>query len=314
MTKTSVSFSASPKNLNKLHVWVFRHHLWVPWLLLLIPLGWFVVGYLGSLLNLLIYSFYSIDEFSGVLQKHFTLKTYAELFHTSNAEIILRSVMMAAAVTVTAIIIAMPLAWYSAKYASEKIRALLYLGVMLPLWSSYLVRVYAWKLIMAKEGILTYSLDKIGLSPVLDFILSLPMIGGPSLSFSLIGTYIVFVYLWLPYMILPMLASFERVPTSMQESSYDLGATPGQTFRYVVLPQAVPGIAAGSIFTFSLTLGDYITPSIIGSSRIFIGQAVYSHQGVAGNLPLAAAFSVAPILIMALYLFLASRFGAFKAL
>ncbi len=293
---------------------VYENPRWVPLMLLAIPLSWFLLGYVGSLVNLLINSFYAIDEFSGVLIKKFTLKTYAEIFQLSNLQIIIRSVTMATCVTLLSIIIAMPLSWFIARHASPRARALLYLGIMLPLWSSYLVRVYAWKLILSKEGVLTYVFNKLGLSSLLDFILSLPVVGGPSLSFSLLGTFIVFVYLWLPYMILPMLASFDRVGKSLQEASGDLGATPSQTFRYVVLPQAVPGIAAGSIFTFALTLGDYITPSIIGSSRVFIGQAVYSYQGVAGNLPLAAVFSIAPILIMAVYLMLAGRLGAFRAL
>lgn len=294
--------------------WLYQHGGWVPWLLLLVPLSWFLLGYMGALVNLLINSFYAIDDFSGILIKKFTLKTYGEIFQLSNLNIIIRSTVMAALVTITSIALAMPIAWYAARYGSGRMRAFLYLAIMLPLWSSYLVRVYAWKLILAKEGVITYVFDRLHIMPLLDGVLSLPVIGGPSLSFSLIGTYLVFVYLWLPYMILPMLASFERVPLSLQESSSDLGAKPWQTFRYVVLPQAVPGIAAGSIFTFSLTLGDYITPTIIGSSRVFIGQAVYSHQGVAGNLPLAAVFSIAPIIIMAGYLFFAGRLGAFKAL
>ncbi|MDI9314186.1 MAG: ABC transporter permease [Hydrotalea sp.] len=302
------------QHLGKFYRMVYEKPWLAPWLLLAIPLAWFLLGYVGSLVNLLINSFYSIDEFSGVLIKKFTLKTYAAIFQISNFQIISRSVVMATAVTMASIILAMPLSWFIARHAKPRVRAALYLAIMLPLWSSYLVRVYSWKLILAKEGVLTYVFTKLHLSWLLDSILSLPVIGGPSLSFSLLGTFIVFVYLWLPYMILPMLASFDRVSKSLQEASGDLGARPNQTFRYVVLPQAIPGIAAGSIFTFSLTLGDYITPSIIGSSRVFIGQAVYSYQGVAGNLPLAAVFSIAPILIMAVYLSLAGRLGAFKAL
>eukprot|EP01133_Synstelium_polycarpum_P023933 gene23933-28712_t len=182
---------------------------------------------------------------------------------------------------------------------------------MLPLWSSYLVKIYAWKLILAKEGILTWLLTKLNLLWLLDAWLSLPVIGGNSLSVSYTGTFIVFVYVWMPFMILPIQASLERVPVNLIEASSDLGSTPQQTFRHVLFPLALPGIVAGSIFTFSLTLGDYIIPQIIGSSRLFIGQAVYAQQGTAGNIPLAAAFTVVPIVIMGLYLWAARRMGAF---
>ena len=185
---------------------------------------------------------------------------------------------------------------------------------MLPLWSSYLVRVYAWKLILAKEGILNWVIEALHLSWLLDLLLATPVIGGPSLSISYIGTFLVFLYIWLPFMILPTQASLERVPASLLEASSDLGARPGQTFRKVILPLALPGMVAGSIFTFSLTLGDYIIPQIVGSSRLFIGQAVFTHQGTAGNIPLAAAFTVVPITIMGLYLWAAKKMGAFDAL
>jgi putative spermidine/putrescine transport system permease protein len=200
------------------------------------------------------------------------------------------------------------------RYAGMRTKALFYLAVMLPLWSSYLVRVYAWKLLLAKEGIITWVLDQLHLVWLLDAVLTLPIVEGSSLSTSYIGTFLVFVYIWLPYMILPIEAALERVPRSMIEASADLGAPPGATLRNVILPLAVPGIAAGSIFTFSLTLGDYIIPGIIGNSRPFIGMAVYLHQGTAGNIPLAAAFAVVPIIIMAIYLTIAKRFGAFDAL
>jgi putative spermidine/putrescine transport system permease protein len=185
---------------------------------------------------------------------------------------------------------------------------------MLPLWSSYLVRVYSWKLILAKEGVVTWLADRLRLTWLLDAVLALPLIGGPSLSTSYLGTFLVFLYVWLPFMILPTKAALERVPVSLLEASSDLGATPAQTFRNVLFPLALPGIVAGSIFTFSLTLGDYIIPQIVGSSRLFIGQAVYAHQGTAGNIPLAAAFTVVPIVIMGLYLWMAKRMGAFDAL
>ncbi|PZM08539.1 ABC transporter permease [Rhizobium tubonense] len=283
-------------------------------LMLTPPLLWLGIIYIGSLLTLLLQSFFSIDDFSGLISYEFTLSTYAQLLNPSNFDIILRTVIMAAMVTIASAFVAFPIAYYAARYAKGKWKALFYLGVMLPLWSSYLVKVYAWKLILAKEGILTWIFAKIGLSWLLDGILRLPVIGGNSLSVSYIGTFLVFVYVWLPYMILPTQAALERVPGNLIEASSDLGATPGQTFRTVLLPLALPGIVAGSIFTFSLTLGDYIIPQIIGSSRLFIGQAVYAQQGTAGNVPLAAAFSVVPIVIMAIYLWIAKRQGAFDAL
>ena len=283
-------------------------------LLLTPPLLWLGLIYLGSLFALLLQSFFSIDHFSGVIVREFTLSTYAQLFTPANLDIILRSVLMAAAVTVAAALIAFPVAYFMARFAGPRIKALFYLGVMLPLWSSYLVRVYSWKLILAKEGILTWVFDQLHLTWLLDGLLALPVIGGPSLSVSYMGTFLVFLYIWLPFMILPVQASLERVPGSLIEASADLGAGPWLTFRKVTLPLAFPGVVAGSIFTFSLTLGDYIIPGIIGSSRFFIGQAVYAHQGTAGNIPLAAAFSVVPIVIMAVYLTIAKRLGAFHAL
>jgi putative spermidine/putrescine transport system permease protein len=185
---------------------------------------------------------------------------------------------------------------------------------MMPLWSSYLVKVYAWKLLLAKEGAIGWTADAIGLRPLLDALLAVPVIGGPSLSTSYVGMVLVFLYLWLPFMVLPVQAALERVPGNLIEASGDLGASPGQTFRTVILPLALPGIVAGAIFTFSLTLGDYIVPEIVGPSSLILGQVVYIQQGTAGNIPLAAAFSVVPIVIMGLLLTLAKRMGAFDAL
>ncbi|RUY62913.1 ABC transporter permease, partial [Mesorhizobium sp. M7A.F.Ca.CA.001.09.2.1] len=271
-------------------------------LMLLPPVLWLGIVYIGSLFALLAQSFFSIDEFSGLINREFTLKTYGDLFQAANLDIILRTVTMAALVTLASAVIAFPIAYYAARYARGRWKALFYLGIMLPLWSSYLVKIYAWKLILAKEGILTWLLAKLHLLWVLDAWLSLPIVGGNSLSVSFTGTFIVFVYVWLPFMILPVQAALERVPGNLVEASSDLGASPGQTFRNVLFPLALPGIVAGSIFTFSLTLGDYIIPQIIGTSRLFIGQAVYSQQGTAGNIPLAAAFTVVPIVIMGFYL------------
>ncbi|MBB3524393.1 ABC transporter permease [Rhizobium redzepovicii] len=292
----------------------WRHPKLLLFLMLTPPLLWLGIIYIGSLIALLLQSFFSIDDFSGLVNYEFTLSTYAQLLSPTNFDIIIRTVVMAALVTIASALIAFPIAYYAARYAQGKWKVLFYLGVMLPLWSSYLVKVYAWKLILAKEGILTWIFERLHLSWLLDGILNLPVVGGNSLSVSYLGTFIVFVYIWLPYMILPTQAALERVPGNLIEASADLGATPRQTFRTVLLPLALPGIVAGSIFTFSLTLGDYIIPQIIGSSRLFIGQAVYAQQGTAGNVPLAAAFSVVPIVIMALYLSLAKKLGAFDAL
>ena len=282
--------------------------------LLLPPLLWIGIVYLGSLFALLLQSFYSLDEFSGLVVHEFTLSTYEQLLSSSNLTIILRTAVMAALVTLASAILAFPIAYYAARFARGGWKALFYLAVMMPLWSSYLVKVYAWKLILAKEGIVTWVAGKVHLGWLLDAVLSLPVIGGSSLSFSYIGTFIVFVYIWLPYMILPTQAALERVPKNFIEASADLGASPRQTFRAVILPLAMPGVIAGSIFTFSLTLGDYIIPQIVGNSRPFIGTTVYALQGTAGDIPLAAAFTVVPVVIMGVYLLVARRLGAFNAL
>jgi putative spermidine/putrescine transport system permease protein len=283
-------------------------------LLFSLPLVYLLVVYIGSLFAMLVNSFFRLDDFSGKVVRDLTLANYRALLQPANLDIIRRTVGMAAAVTLTDALLAFPLAYFMARYASPRSKAILYLAVILPLWSSYLVRVYAWRLILAKEGILSWFFDRLGLSHLLDAVLSLPVVGGPSLTVSTLGMFIVFVYVWLPYMILPVQVALERVPRSLLEASMDLGARPGQTFRHVLLPLALPGVVAGSIFTFSLTLGDFIVPSTLGNSSYFIGQAVLSHQGTSGNIPLAAAFTVAPMVIMLLYLLAARKLGAFEAL
>jgi putative spermidine/putrescine transport system permease protein len=289
-----------------------------PWLLLLLflgpPLLWLGLVYLGALAALLAQSLFRVDEFSGLVVHELSLETYRQLVTIANLDIVLRTTAMALAVTVAAAALAFPLAYYMVRCASLRLKALLYLGVMLPLWSSYLVRVYSWKLILAKEGVVTWLAGRLGLTALLDGILALPVIGGPSLSTSYLGTFLVFLYVWLPFMVLPIVAALERVPRSLVEASGDLGARPAQTFRRIILPLAFPGVVAGSIFTFSLTLGDYIIPGIIGGSQPFLGQAVYQHQGTAGNIPMAAALTVVPIAIMTVYLAVARRLGAFEAL
>ncbi len=283
-------------------------------LLLTPPLLWFGVIYLGSLFSLLANSFFRLDDYTGQVVREVGLGNFVEIFSPTYLDVALRSTVMAVLVTLACTVIGFPIAFYMARHARGSLKAFLFVAVMLPLWSSYLVRVYAWKLLLAKEGAISWLAQNLHLQWLLDALLSLPVVGGSSLSFSPLGTFIVFVYMWLPFMILPIHAAIERIPGSYLEASSDLGATPSQTFRQVILPLAMPGIAAGSIFSFSLTLGDYIIPQIIGNSTLYIGQVVYRQQGVAGNLPFAAAFSLVPIVIIGVYLWLAKRKGAFDAL
>jgi len=286
----------------------------VLWLLLGPPLFYMVVVYLGSLLSLLVNSFFYLDGFTGKIVQQFTLQTYAQLFTPTNLDIFKRTTIMAALVTIADALLAFPLSYYMAKFASPRMKSFLYLAVLVPLWSSYLVRVYAWRLILAKEGILTWFLGKVGLLGALNALLNIPGIGGTSLGLSPIGMFIAFSYVWLPYMILPIQTALERVPKTLEEASSDLGAKPMQTFWSVILPLAFPGVIAGSIFTFSLTLGDFVVPLSLGNSNVYIGTAVYSYQGTSGNIPLAAAFTMGPIFIMIVYLLIAQKLGAFDAL
>ncbi len=278
------------------------------------PLLWFGVIYLGSLFALLANAFFGLDDFTGQVVREFTLKNFAALAEPSNIDVARRSITMAVLVTLACIAIGFPLAYYMARHATGAQKAALYIAVMLPLWSSYLVRLYAWKLLLAKEGAISWLAQQTHLGWLLDALLALPAVGGPSLSFSALGTFVVFVYMWLPFMILPIQAAVERIPSSTIEACADLGANPATTFTKVILPLAMPGVAAGSIFTFSLTLGDYIIPQVIGDSTNYIGQVVYKQQGVAGNVPFAAAFSLVPIVVIGVYLWFAKRLGAFDAL
>lgn len=300
--------------LNRASTYLYQRPKLVLALLLGPPILYMLVVYLGSLFALLINSFFYLEEFTGLIVREFTLRTYAQLFEPAHLEIFSRTAVMAAAVTFVDALIAFPLAYYIAKFASPRLKTWLIIGVTIPLWSSYLVRVYAWKLILAKEGILSWFINLLNLDGILNWLLSFESIGGSSLALSPIGMFIVFAYIWLPYMIIPIQTSLERVPNSLVEASGDLGARPLQTFRTVILPLAFPGVVAGSIFTFSLTLGDFIVPLTLGNSKFFIGQAVYSYQGTAGNIPLAAAMTMGPVVIMIVYLLIARRMGAFDAL
>jgi putative spermidine/putrescine transport system permease protein len=268
-------------------------------LLLAGPLAWLVVAYLGSLAVLFIAAFWSLDDFSGQVVHSYSLDNFRTLWEGRvYREIVLRTVGVAAAVTVTDAILAFPIAFFMAKVAAPRTRNVLAVAVLMPLWASYLVKVYAWRTILNADGIFNWALEPFGAH-------------GP--GYGLVATWLVFSYLWLPYMILPVYAGLERIPDSMLDASGDLGGKPWTTFRQVVLPLAFPAVVAGSIFTFSLTLGDYIAPQLV-SSKQFIGNVVYANVGVANNLPLAAAFATVPVVVMILYLLVARRLGAFEQL
>ena len=262
------------------------------------PIAWLVIGYLGSLAVLLIASFWGVSAISGELQKSFTLDNYKELLNQSvYKDVAVRTVGIAAAATLTDALLAFPVAFYMAKVASPRVKGLLVVAILMPLWSFYLVKVYAWQTMLASGGVIDWALDPIGVS-------------GP--GYGSTAVWLVESYLWLPYMILPIYAGLERIPNSMISASEDLGANPWRTFRSVVLPLAFPAIVAGSIFTFSLTLGDYITPTLVSPDTQFIGNVIFSQH--TNNLPLASAFAVVPIIVMVIYLAIARRLGAFEHL
>jgi putative spermidine/putrescine transport system permease protein len=263
----------------------------------------FLLIYVAALAALFVSAFWTVDPFTSDLVRHWNLDNFRTLWDgEAYRRIAFRTVGIAAAVTITDAVIAFPFAYFMARVASGRMRALLFVAVLLPLWSSYLVRVYAWRLLLAKDGAINWSLGK----------LHLPDLG---VAYSNTAMWIVFSYIWLPFMILPIYAALERIPHSYIEASRDLGARGGRTFRSIVLPLALPGVVAGSIFTFSLTLGDYITPVLVGGAGSqFVGNVVFESVGVSNNVPFAAAFATVPLGVMALYLVLARRTGAFEAL
>jgi putative spermidine/putrescine transport system permease protein len=262
------------------------------------PIAWLVIGYLGSLAVLLIASFWSVDALSGEVNKSFSLDNYKELFQQSvYKDVAQRTIGIAVAATLTDIALAFPIAFYMAKVASPRVKGLLVVAVLMPLWSFYLVKVYSWQTMLASGGVIDWALNPLGLS-------------GP--GYGATAVWLVESYLWLPYMILPIYAGLERIPNSMISASEDLGANPWRTFRSVVFPLAFPAVVAGSIFTFSLTLGDYITPSLVSPDTQFIGNVIFSQH--TNNLPLASAFAVVPIVVMIAYLVIARRLGAFEHL
>ncbi len=262
------------------------------------PIGWLVIGYLGSLAVLLLTSFWSLGELSGEIEQTFTPDNFKDVVSESvYRSVTARTVIVAALVTLTDALLAFPLAFFMAKVARPRTRGLLVVAVLMPLWSAYLVKVFAWRAILSEEGVLNWALAPLG-------------IDGP--GYGIVAVWLVMSYIWLPYMIIPIYAGLERIPNTLMSASEDLGARPFYTFRRVVLPLALPAVVAGSIFTFSLTLGDFIAPSLIGSGEQFIGTVVYSNFTV--NLPFAAAFAMVPILIMIVYLLIARRLGAFEHL
>jgi putative spermidine/putrescine transport system permease protein len=279
-----------------------------PWLkavgLLTPPLSAFVLIYIGALIVLFISSLWTVDSFTGKVIHHWTLANFRQIVGTSQPylRIARRTVGIAAAVTVTDAVLAFPLAYFMARLASRRARAFLFVMILLPLWSSYLVRIYAWRTILAHDGAINWALNGLGLP-------------SQNIAYTNWAMWIVFSYVWLPFMVLPAYAALERIPDSYIEASADLGARGGRTLRSVILPLALPGLVAGSIFTFSLTLGDFITPLLVGGpSSSFIGNVVYDFIGINANIPFAAAFAVVPVLVMGVYLTIARRLGAFEAL
>jgi putative spermidine/putrescine transport system permease protein len=282
----------------------FWRHRWAKGLLLLAPpLLAFGLVYLASLAALFISSFWTVNSFTTEIEHIWNIDNFRTIWESgAYRSIALRTIGIAAAVTVTDAVLAFPLAYFMARIASGRMRAFLFVAVLLPLWSSYLIRVYIWRLILNQDGVLNWSLNGIGLPD-------------QHLAYSNWAVWIVFSYVWLPFMILPVYGALERLPHSLIEASRDLGAGGFETFRRIVLPLALPGVIAGSIFTFSLTLGDYVTPLLAGGAGSqFIGNVVYSSVGISNNVPFAAAFATIPLVVMAVYLLIARRLGAFEAM
>jgi putative spermidine/putrescine transport system permease protein len=292
------------------NVWLLRLStaLWRrPWaratLLLTPPLAWFLLVYIASLVVLLVTAFWSVNPFTTNIDKTWTLSNFHAIFTTpAYLSDISQTVGMAAAVTVTDAVIAFPFAYFMARVAAPRTRTALFVAILLPLWASYLAKVYSWLLIFTNHGFLDWVVGGLGL-------------GHPQLIYTNWAVYAVFCYLWLPFMIIPVYGALERVPASLIEASQDLGGRTWRTTRSVLLPLVLPGIVAGSIFTFSLTLGDYITPLLVGgTSANFIGNVIYTNIGIANNVPFAAAMAMVPIVIMGIYLSGARALGAFEAL
>ncbi len=287
----------------RLSAFLYRHRGLKLLTLLVPPLGWMVLVYLAALAVLLATAFWRQDVLTGQIVQTFNWDNLKAVRDTSAIHTVTwRTVGMALAVTLTDMILAFPLAYYMVRIASPRMRAVLFVGVLMPLWSSYLIKAYTWRLMTGNAGTINWALGKVGLGPY-------------DIAFSYTAMWLAFSYIWLPYMVLPIFAALDRIPASFLEASGDLGARAGRTFRSVILPLALPGAAAGSIFTFSLTLGDYIMPDLVGGDKYdFLGNLVFRYQGVANNLPLAAAIALIPVGVIILYLLLMKRLHAFEAL
>jgi putative spermidine/putrescine transport system permease protein len=285
----------------RLSAFLFRHPRAKLGILLGAPVAWMVVVYLGALALLFVSAFWRLDPFTGLIIRDWGFTNFRTLVEDDvYRTIVLRTLGISAAVTVTDILLAFPLAYFAARLATARTRSLILLAVVVPLWSSYLVRIFAWRLILTESGFLNWLVEGTG-------------IGSLQIGNSNWAIWLVFVYLWLPFVMLPIYGALERIPDSYLEASSDLGARGWRTFRSVILPLALPGIVAGSIFSFSLTLGDYIAPQLVGNTK-FIGSVVYDSVGIANNVPFAAALALVPVAIMAVYLLVAKRLGAFESL
>jgi putative spermidine/putrescine transport system permease protein len=297
---TSVPYGEPPPRKSagrRLSTFFHRHPRVSLGALLAAPLGWLLIGYLGSLFVLLMAAFWDTDVFTAEIVHTFTLDNFRRIFEQDvYRDVAFRTIRMAALVTVACAVLAFPIAYYMARVASRRTRTILVVAVLTPLWAGYLVKAYVWRTILSDNGVINWALEPFGLQ--FD-------------GYSTVGLWLVFTYLWLPFMILPIYAGLERIPNSLLEASGDLGARSGRTFFKVTLPLVFPAVVAGSIFTFSLTLGDYIAPSLI-SNQQFIGTVIYAERGV--NLPVAAAFTFVPIVVMTAYLVAARRLKAFEAL
>jgi len=278
-----------------------------PWLklisLLVPPIGWLLIVYIAALVVLLATAFWQQDVLSGKIVHTFTWSNLQTVrSDPATHTVARRTIQMALLVTLTDIILAFPLAYYMVRIASRRMRALLFVGVLMPLWSSYLIKAYTWRLMTGDDGTINWALGKVSLGPL-------------HIAFSQTAMWLAFSYIWLPYMVLPIYAALERIPPSLIEASGDLGGRAWRTLRSVIVPLALPGIAAGSIFTFSLTLGDYIMVDLVGGNKTdFLGSLIFRYQGVANDLPLASAIALIPVVVIAVYLLLVKRLGAFEAL
>ena len=282
----------------KLSGWLYRHPRSRLAILIAAPMAWLVLAYLGSLTTMFLSAFWSVDSFTGKVIKNFSFANFQTLFTQSvYARLALRSLSVALIVTVIDALLAIPIAFFMAKVLPPKLRSFAVVLVVLPLWASYLVKTYAWRTMFSNEGVIDWLLKPLGIT---------------SPGYGLFATSLTLAYLWLPYMILPIYAGLERLPDSLLEASSDLGATAWQTFQSIVTPIIYPAIIAGSIFTFSLSLGDYIVVKIVGGKTQLMANIIYDNVGTAGNLPFASAAALFPVAAILGYLFFVRRSGALE--